>query len=420
MERNRASRNAINMASFVKQKEMLMKRFGVLIILFALCAPVCSAPAVSVEPSHQDVLQGDTFSANIMVDPEGAEVMGAQYKLYFNNKLLNATQQTQRTFLGGIKLVDDINNTIGVIEYGEFRSGSAGVATPGVLASITFQVTGERGDCELVLEDVKLSDPSAHEIANVTISNGIVSITPTTTPTPAVPQAPSGGSSGGGGGALSGESPANIELRERHDDYIFKDRMTSYHFVLPKNPVMFVNITGNSNAGEITVAVEVLHNTSSLVKSAAPGIVHKNMNIWVGTSGFATPGNIKEAIIGFYVERPWIDSSGVDPASIALMQHNLTSDTWNPLPTQRTGENEAELHYQAATDSFSPSAITGEKKSVLVSSATATAIATETAIATPANESGSPPASENKKAGAGFIGLIAVAAAVYVKAKRRR
>lgn len=45
-----------------------------------------------------------------------------------------------------------------------------------------------------------------------------------------------------------------------------------------------VNITGNISAGEVTTMVEVLRNTSILVKNiSAPGLVYKNVNIWVGS-----------------------------------------------------------------------------------------------------------------------------------------
>jgi hypothetical protein len=134
------------------------------------------AAQVWVEPAYLKTSTGENFTVNIMVDPEGAEVFGAQYYLYFNNTLLNAANQMQGTFLGGITIVNDINNIPGRIMYGEFRTGSAGVTTPGVLASISFEVIGERGVCELVLKDVILSDPDAQEIANVTISNGSIRI----------------------------------------------------------------------------------------------------------------------------------------------------------------------------------------------------------------------------------------------------
>jgi len=44
------------------------------------------------------------------------------------------------------------------------------------------------------------------------------------------------------------------------------------------------------------------------VTSAAPGNVYRNVNIWIGTSGFATPRNINDAIIRFRVENSWISS----------------------------------------------------------------------------------------------------------------
>jgi hypothetical protein len=112
-----------------------------------------------------------------------------------------------------------------------------------------------------------------------------------------------GGGGGGGGGGPSGENYTNIEVKENYDLHIFKDKVTSYRYTNRSNPVMFVNITGNINAGEINAAVEVLRNTSTLIKPQTPaqGIVYKNVNIWVGTTGFAVQKNIKIAAIKFKV-----------------------------------------------------------------------------------------------------------------------
>ena len=51
-----------------------------------------------------------------------------------------------------------------------------GVTDPGVLASITFQAIGEEGVCELILDDVVLSDPNASEIPGVIVTGGNVEI----------------------------------------------------------------------------------------------------------------------------------------------------------------------------------------------------------------------------------------------------
>jgi hypothetical protein len=150
-----------------------MRNETILTLIILICF-ITSAHAaqVWVEPPHLEVSEGANFTIDIMVDPEGDdEVMGAEYKLYFNNTLLYATDQVQGPFLGGnlIGIPDPINNTIGRVWYGEYRIGGVGVTAPGVLASITFQVIGERGVSELDLTDVMLSNTSAAEIpANVT------------------------------------------------------------------------------------------------------------------------------------------------------------------------------------------------------------------------------------------------------------
>ena len=160
-----------------------------ILLLAVLCMSAhtaSAAPIVGIEPSHQDVLQGDVFTVNITVDPQGVETMGAQYYLYFNNTLLNATEpkQTAGSFLSydGAStntFANKINNTIGATEYGETRIGvTYGVTTPGILASITFRAM-EPGSCNLTLVDVVLSDPDANEIPGVMVNNGTVNISET-------------------------------------------------------------------------------------------------------------------------------------------------------------------------------------------------------------------------------------------------
>jgi len=142
---------------------------------------VSAVPTVSVEPPYLSVSQGDTFTVNITIDPDGIEIYGAQYNLYFNNTLLNATDQTTGPFLSqdGVSTnvyKNKINNTLGRIKYSETRAGieDVGVITPGVLTTITFEMIGEPGIAELRLDTVKLSRPNATYLTGVTIANGRV------------------------------------------------------------------------------------------------------------------------------------------------------------------------------------------------------------------------------------------------------
>jgi hypothetical protein len=140
-----------------------------------------AAPVISVEPSHQNVLQGDFFTVNITVDPAGDAVMGAQYDLYFNNMLLNATDQVSGTFLSHdgastMIITNEINNTLGLVGYGEMRMGvENGVLDPGVLATITFKAL-EPGTANLTLTNIIISDPLGARIPGVLVNDGTVKI----------------------------------------------------------------------------------------------------------------------------------------------------------------------------------------------------------------------------------------------------
>ena len=148
-------------------------------------------------------------------------------------------------------------------------------------------------------------------------------------------------------------------MKEKYDLHIFKDETTSYKFSNSKNPVKSINIIGNINAGEINVAVEVLRKTSTLVDTPASGIVYKNMNIWVGTYGFAVPKNIKEAKIEFIVNSEWLDENSIGD----VILYSYSDDVWQPLQTEKievVGEN---VYYRSTTNHFSPFAISGVQKS---------------------------------------------------------
>ena len=202
-----------------------------------------------------------------------------------------------------------------------------------------------------------LNETGKYIIANVSHFSTFALIGTTTTTTP--PSNSGGGGGGGGGGGASGEVYENIEVKEKYDLHIFKDETTSYKFSNSKNPVKSINIIGNINAGEINVAVEVLRKTSTLVDTPASGIVYKNMNIWVGTYGFAVPKNIKEAKIEFIVNSEWLDENSIGD----VILYSYSDDVWQPLQTEKievVGEN---VYYRSTTNHFSPFAISGVQKS---------------------------------------------------------
>jgi rhodanese-related sulfurtransferase len=145
-----------------------------LVLLISSLAFSASAQTIGIDPGNIEANHGDSFTIDIKVDPEGAEIYGAQYVLYFDSKILNATSQTQGTFLGGNIVADPIDNPNGTVEYSEYKIGG-GVTNTGVLASVTFEIIGTSGTSYLKLSDVILSDGDV-EIPDVTINHGSFSI----------------------------------------------------------------------------------------------------------------------------------------------------------------------------------------------------------------------------------------------------
>jgi PGF-pre-PGF domain-containing protein len=188
------------------------------------------------------------------------------------------------------------------------------------------------------------------------------------------------GGGGGGGGGMSGENSSNIEVIEKYDLQISKNVTTSYRFTHPKNPIMFVNITGNTSLGIITTSVEVLKNTSTLVKFPPAGLVYRNANIWVGTTGFATPKNIKEAIISFRIESSWLRNNNIAAGGINLLRWD--GNEWIRLGTSEKDKDSIYTYFEAKTNAFSPFSISGLKE---VTSAAASVVTTAapTPITTP-------------------------------------
>ncbi len=220
-----------------------------------------------------------------------------------------------------------------------------------------------------------------------------------------------GSGGGGGGGGLSGENFTNIELNEKYYLYIYKDKITSYRFTGSGNPVLFVNITGNTSPGEIRTSVEVLRETSTLIKNPAPGTVYKNVNIWVGTSGFAVPGNIKEAIIRFRVPNSWISGNGLLKTDIIM--YKWDGNSWSGLATDAEGNDETHSYFKARTNSFSSFAISGVK-----STDVPTASKPEVVINT-VNETAQAPGTQAEKS-PGFEAAIMITCifAVYLSGRK--
>jgi PGF-pre-PGF domain-containing protein len=171
----------------------------------------------------------------------------------------------------------------------------------------------------------------------------------------------SGGSSSGGGGGFqaSTEKYENIEFKDFSIKYVLRDVDNVFNFSMENNSISSVIVVTRRNEGETKTIIEVLKGTSTMVNKAAPGVVYRNVNIWVGDDKFSN-SNLQGAKVKFTVEKAWLAENSIDPASIKLLRY---SDTWSYLPTSIAGEDETFVHYTAFTPGFSVFAISSVDES---------------------------------------------------------
>ena len=157
-----------------------MRQVAGLVLLCCIAVLSASAAEISILPSFQNVSNGENFTVDIYVDPEGNETAGIDYILCFNNTLLNATSLVSGAFFSGFDIDtygEGINNTAGTVDYCEVIEApiTEGVTTPGTFTTITFQAIAGSGDDALHFKKVTLSDRNGTKIQTNT-SDGSVEI----------------------------------------------------------------------------------------------------------------------------------------------------------------------------------------------------------------------------------------------------
>jgi PGF-pre-PGF domain-containing protein len=166
----------------------------------------------------------------------------------------------------------------------------------------------------------------------------------------------SGGSGGGGGGGIGTSEPySNIYKYEIQEHEVFTTPI-SFKYTNPEIPVYEVMVTCNQS-NIASIRIEVLKDTSKLVGMPSPGIVYKNINIWIDYK------RIKNALIRFKVENSWISSNGLSSADIKIFRWNNNSREWIGLSTGVLNKDVKYTYFESHADSLSASfAISGIKE----------------------------------------------------------
>ena len=152
-----------------------------------------------------------------------------------------------------------------------------------------------------------------------------------------------------------GEDPEHCIKRCQFD--ICRKRICQFDFKNSDNDIQYIEYTSLKNSGTITATVEVLKERSTFAASSPKGVIYRHINIWLGKTGYVTETNLESPVIGFKVDKSWIEDEGIDPASVVLNRYS--GDKWNVLSTTQTKSDDKYYYYQAETPGFSPFAITG-------------------------------------------------------------
>jgi PGF-pre-PGF domain-containing protein len=357
---------------------------------------IISKHDLTVTPGSTQANAGNTIKLTVNISMNGVPVNVAP-----NNVNVEFLQDSTSTYFG--------SNAIATTIPGTYETNIQIPSSASGVFRLYAAITTSRNIYQDYPETI-----GAASGANIAV-NGISS-TPTPSPTSS-PLTSSSGGGGGGGGGPSGEEFKNIESIEAYEKYIAKDVPTSYVFRQAGNPVDEIVIIGNINAGDTNVKAEILRSTSTLVNNPPPGQVYKNINMWVGTYGFAVPKNIKEAVIKFKVENSWLVDNKLAGGDVKMVRWDGIE--WMDLETSEKNKDRNYTYYEAKTTSFSSFAITGLKSIT----ATNTPEITETGKTVTAAVSSTAEPEHSVKVTPGFkfvTGMLAALSSLLVLKKKRK
>ena len=168
---------------------------------------------------------------------------------------------------------------------------------------------------------------------------------------------PSKSKSRGSRGIFSGEPARNVVVSETYRQYVNKDTSVSFDFGQEGNVVRSISVTA-VRTGIIAAKVEILRDTSNPLDKDPSKKVYKSMNIIVENDGRVSDHTIKDSVIEFTVDKPWISDNKIKEDSITM--HRYSDDQWNPLMTTEVRRDADHVYFEAVTPGFSTFIISGE------------------------------------------------------------
>lgn len=140
------------------------------------------ATAVTVEPASKVVGIGETFTIDILVDPD-TDIAGVQFSLSFDPSVVTANGVTEGNLLsqGGAStyfisgVVDNVAGTITGV-FGTITGDREPVSQSGIFATVGFVAGTAVGTSALDLTDVIVGDLDAQSVG-IEVTDGSIAVT---------------------------------------------------------------------------------------------------------------------------------------------------------------------------------------------------------------------------------------------------
>jgi PGF-pre-PGF domain-containing protein len=157
------------------------------------------------------------------------------------------------------------------------------------------------------------------------------------------------------GSGISAEPATNIAVKELATRNVISGYHIEYEFPENVTCITYIAYDAERTFRRTTTTVEVLKDKSTLVPDLPPGEVYKHVNIWVGENAAGLPASLKNGLVGFRVEKSWIENNSINESLITLQRYD---ESWKLLDTNKTGEDEKYVYFESKTPGYSFFAIT--------------------------------------------------------------
>jgi PGF-pre-PGF domain-containing protein len=151
------------------------------------------------------------------------------------------------------------------------------------------------------------------------------------------------------------EPEANIYTKELVTRNIMGGFPVRFDFGENATLITYINFDPIKTFRKTITTAEVLKDVSVFIPKLPIGRIYQYTNIFVGKKGAGLPTSLKNGLVGFRVEKTWIKDNDVNESMITLQRYN---NTWEPLYTEKVGEDNNFIYFQSKTPGFSFFAIT--------------------------------------------------------------